>query len=602
MSGYNLDEIGRAAGATSAALEELRDPALEWSQGKTDGLKKWEAAHRRARIEQEMPEDWVGAVVSQLLAGAVFGDPVQAARFLRDRGPGLTPAARDVTLRAAEAPWRYTVFSRREQIRGDIHLCIDHDSNAEFLLVSRSVSDLDREGVGLYMSLLLDNGTCRQAFGPVHPLRGYQPYDFAAFSEALEPQLYAAKGVSATMSRHAESFALLAMYGSVPAVGYEGTPLVLCADWHAAREMPPVSRAETLEARTQGQVTRLALAAPAGVPQFAHHAHIYYDAGKRMALARAVGTVRYAELVDAAGPAWGFSALPRWKATLNATGAMERVLHKEAPGSVYLDRFEDGEEGAPSPELKKLNALVEDLIRRLNAGMTYSVDELADLHGVERQAAREAEASMQAALRRRGIDPEAGPRGGLPGFTPPPPDARQRMNSTLERSDLFVIDVSEDVGMELVDAARRAAEERPLRGRRGEIRRMIVEGRLTASGLARFVEEESLRAFGLRDVTVLNYVLYLLLRAGGEPRPVAQYANEVARVYGQIVARNTYLDPREWLTGMLARYGRKVLEPAGLLTLHEPLTPGSDRQKDAALLIETTPLFRRWIRLSRYWE
>jgi hypothetical protein len=122
---------------------------------------------------------------------------------------------------------------------------------------------------------------------------------------------------------------------------------------------------------------------------------------------------------------------------------------------------------------------------------------------------------------------------------------------------------------------------------------VVADGRLDLARMPRFIEEEFLRAFEQPDVTVLNYILYLLLRLGSESRDTAAYAAEIFRAFGQLPARSGDVASPERFAALLARYLSGVLEPLGLV---------ATRKANGGQRVETTPLFRTWIRLSRYWE
>ena len=593
---FDLDAARRATKRISPALDELQEPAITWARDKLPTVRRFRQALARHLTEEdkEFPERWNESAAAQLLAGALFCSPTMVARFLRELRSTLSPGARELAEEFRDEPWRYTTFELRESHPDDLHVCLDHDSLQPFLLHSPSVSTLSRQGCRVFLSLLLDTGACRLCFGGVHYFRSFLSYDFAAFAEAIEPQLFAGQGLSATIGRHPELFLLLSLYSEIPPQVFRGTPLVMCADWHAANEAPRLAHPERLESRTSGHLTQLALSpVHADAPSYPQHWLLFFDAKKRQVMASAMGTARYAELVDAAGPAWGFAPLPRWKAGMTMLVAMKRLLGKAPPGQAYIGRFEEKETGEESPEMEKANALLAEIAKRHNAGVAYSLEELASLHGVEPELARQLERSLREVVQRRGTVHRDSGAPGLAGFAPPPPDTLELFKRTLGDSTLFDLDVSPAIAEELRAAAAEATGAEARGGRRGELRRMVADGRLDLAGMPRFVEEEFLRSFGLPDVTVLTYTLYLLLRVGSERRETAAYTAEVFRTFGQALAEARDVASPDRFTAALGRYLSAVLEPLGLVVTSKG---------DGGHRVETTPLFRKWIRLSGYWE
>jgi len=125
--------------------------------------------------------------------------------------------------------------------------------------------------------------------------------------------------------------------------------------------------------------------------------------------------------------------------------------------------------------------------------------------------------------------PGAEVSGGPRGYRPPSPDIRVHFRRLMDESPLFSLDVSRDVEADFVAVARAAAASVPLGGRRGRVCTMVADGTLRPAGLPRFLEDEYFRLFESEDVSDLNYLLYLLLRCGKAPLPIAEYAAEVGR-------------------------------------------------------------------------
>ena len=593
---YDLEEARTANARASSALDELGEPAVAWARRKLPVLKPFLQTLAR-NIDQEkrgFPEGWQEAVETQLLAGALFGSPTMVSRFLRESRSELGTDAREMAESIRDEPWRYAVFELRQTLADDFHVCLDFDTREEILLQSPAVSTLSRSGCRVFLSLVFSNGACLQCYSLLHYFRSFQAYDFAAYAEAIEPQLFVQKGLSAVIWRHPELFVLLSLYAEIPPQEFRGTPLILCADWHDAEELPRVAHPARLETRSSGSLTQLALSASQpDAPNYPQHGLLFFDARGKRVMAHAMGTARYAELLEAAGPAWGFAPLPRWKAGMTMVIAMKRLLSKDEPGHEYLDRFEEKEGGEESPELKRINALLAELAKRHNASVPYVLEDLAKLYGVELETARQVEKSLtQAAAGRRG-GLGGPPPHGFDGFSPPPPDTLRLFNRTLADSPLFELDGSRGLAEEAARLAREAGEAATRGGRRGEIRRMLADGRLGLDRMSRFVEEEFLRLFGLADVTVLSYTVYLLLRFGSEAREIEAYAAEILRTYQLTLAREQEPISPVSLSRTLARFFGHVLGPLGLVTT------GTHGEEPS---VETTPLFRKWIKLSGYWE
>lgn len=99
-------------------------------------------------------------------------------------------------------------------------------------------------------------------------------------------------------------------------------------------------------------------------------------------LARAGSMRRYAELVEAAGPAWGFAPLPRWRCGLVALLAVRGLTRWKDPVAVVAEAFDSRLPAEATAEYRWADALLREIVKKRADEAAYTIDELAGRHGV----------------------------------------------------------------------------------------------------------------------------------------------------------------------------------------------------------------------------
>jgi hypothetical protein len=537
----------------------------------------------REKVALELPQEWHQGTLVQVAMFRLFGNPRSVGRFL-EQDPGLPAAGRELAEAAGAQPWRFALFTGTEDLGDDLWKCFDYGTGRELLLYSPSVTTLMREGARLFLTLLFSHGACSQTCGPVHYFRGYSPVDFDYFASVVDSGS-GRSSFTETVARDPVPFLLLDRWTEIAPIAFGDTRVEVWFDEREADSMPALAAPEKFKVEERGPLTRFLLAvADESTPPFFAEAALYFDRRARRLAARAMSESRYRELLAAAGPGVGLDEEPACRAGINMVMAVEQLFERPMPAAEYAKRFEPRRRGKEPVEVRRINALLQDISRRENAGLRVSIEELARLNEVPIDEARQA----LDLFRQAQAPAAAGSGGGLRGYTPPPPDVRVEFRTRLGSSPLFDLDGSRETASALARAAQSGAA--GLRGRRGRLRALLADGTVTLDGLPRLLEDEFFRLFSVGDVTFLNYALYLLLRCGGEQRPVAAYAVELDRTFGQILDEPT----RRALPQTFARFCAQVLEPLCLVTLRD------DPRAGAA--VQATLEFQSWVRLGQYWE
>jgi hypothetical protein len=279
-------------------------------------------------------------------------------------------------------------------------------------------------------------------------------------------------------------------------------------------------------------------------------------------------------------------AEPQWTASKNAETAAYMLLGKQMPALAYEKLFA-GPPATPSRQeaVKKINAFLTEVSEKLNEGASYSVEDLAAIHGVDPQTAVEVEASIRQSFDKYHIDVE----GGLAGIPRIPPEGIRELGARLTGNPLFRFRNAEETQTLFPDVARRVSA--LLTEATGKRRPMSLEN------LPRALEELDFAQWRQERSPVLKYTLMLLCEKGGEFEPVRDYAAEVLRKFWQILLESkTRMNVRRFVK-VYGLYCRETLYRAGLVEIRE-----EEPRVDTEFRMKASAFLGSWLSPSGRWH
>lgn len=150
------------------------------------------------------------------------------------------------------------------------------------------------------------------------------------------------------------------------------------------------------------------------------------------------------------------------------------------------------------------------------------IDAIVKRHGADANALRDIVRKLESSFEDRfRIEVP----GGIGGFVPPPPGQRRKLDAAIEDCELFTVHADSELDRILAD-------------RKDEYALAVPKGTKGAIGIERLghiLERATKEFFGGSVRTVLTYSVYLLLEAGGEYRPVSDYASELLKGLWQVL-------------------------------------------------------------------
>jgi hypothetical protein len=576
----------------SRLIQSLDPLVMPWVLSQAWSLGAFLRLMRRKRdIAERFPETWHTQSAAQVAMGHLLAHPERVRRLLRALRAQLSEEQVRFLKVFIEVPWRYSPFLVLKNPAPDFFTIQDVDSGRKRLLYSPAVRETARTGVELFLSLLFDNGSCLQAYGPLHYYRGYKPIDFHYFARQLSPELYVAEGLSATIAGDPGSFLLLDVASEIPSIAHRGE-LVEVLDQEVRVEGfdPSHYAGEELELEAKGEVTRLRLA---GEENPFRNAYAFHDRAKGTLLAHATGAQLYGRLRELLADQVLLPEEPDWRTSMNMIVATRQILGKKEPSAAYIELFEEELNAEPTPaeeqNLQKLNAFMAELSDHHNHGRGYALEELAARHDISMETARQIEEQF---FLRPELHNQLSIDGGLSGFTPPSPAARRNFLQSPWDNGLFEFSDNSKVRQLY------AALHQELSRQAAELKAAGLEAQAPPEALPElgdWVEDLYAEQAQQQDFTLLNISLYLLCNRGEAFEPVRDYAVESLRLFWQVWVPSAEPEDCERFIRRYGAFCRKILAAGGLAEI-EPGLPLA-RLRRAEFGVRPTDFLRAWARL-----
>jgi hypothetical protein len=589
MNDTERNTILKACQEASTALDPIQDALLPFASRQAGALSEYRNALRTLGGKADrFHQEWRDGTEAQLLAALVLCAPKKISSFLAsENGRTLPPNAVGFLERLIGEPAFFTSFTVEKDLGDSLFTISDHSSGERRLIHSPALVQLARIKARSHMSLLFTNGACLQAFGVMRYYRSLEPFDFHFYGKMLRPQMHATGGLSALMTAMPEQFMLLDYIAEIPPIAHRSTRLFVFFSSVPLSAFDPTKLDDSFEVEERHGLIRCRLKG-SKPPMFA--ADIYYDGRKKLLSVHAKRREDYERLIRAVKSQAAFSVEPEWKATQNMETVASMFLEKTLPPLEYEKVIEPPDtDAAAQRELAKINAFMHALTERRNAGMRYSLEELAVRHGITLDNARAVEASLQTLGKKWSIVVE----GGFADIPRLAPMDVEKMAPQLEDCPLFSLHRGDDVQRLFQTIA--PGVERLSRGTRGSRKPATLED------LSRLLEDFDYTEWQEERCTVLKHTLFLLCQKGGAFEDVRDYAAEILKLFWQVLLPEKQRMYIRRFTKQYAIYCRSTLARAGLIEIEAesgdaPSAPGAPfRMKSSAFL-------SAWISLSGYWR
>ena len=563
-------------------IDEIEDTLVPWALDSSRAKRALRDALRPlGEGRDKLTSEWLGGTTAQLAVASLLRSPRETSRYLGSFRRQLSREAVDLLETIGSRPAFFAAFAPHRDHGGGLLEVTDHAEGKKLLVYSPALGQLLREHAESYLSLLYTNGTCLQAFGPMHYFRAFLAMDFHYFARLLRPQTYAAAGLAGVMNEAPERFMVLDYFAEIPPIGHRGRRLFMFTSSARVDTFDPSPLAASFDVTEARGLVRCSRR---GAHPVFETCEVFYDPKQRTLLIHAREVESYRELARLLERQGKFPEDPQWQVTQNMEVAATMVTGREGPAARYVRPFESEQVFGPADEeLAKINALTRDITERTNRGMSWDLAELASLHGVSEENAREVQASLARLQKVDVIQVE----GGFPGLPVPSPEERQMLHRRLESCELFRLR-SDDTTRRLFGQEVAGIEE-------------LAE---TLEGSQRVAEVTLERLPDILDGVddtwwrdphhaVLRYTFLLLCRRGAEFERARDYAAEVLRLYWQVMIRGRDPDHVAAFWEKYEHWCQELLSRAGLTVVEE---------RDGTLWIRATPFFGAWISLSDYWR
>ncbi len=570
-------ETLNACASTSRILASFDETLLKWADNEESMYEPflWQL-EEHADLVGSLTEEWVHATANQYVAGKLCSGGPLLLRCIQSLGSSLKPDASRLLASFLDTPWRYALLSVKGVIADTLFSVHDYFSGEELLLQSDSLAHLNKRGVPLVLTLLFNNGHCFQTYGPLHAHIGFEPFDFLFFARMLDSRLAERKGLGACMAQNPIPFFLLDCASQVPPMAHNGKRVVYC--FHSLKA--PGFDLGTLRSRghftteSRESMTRLCLD---GKDSPFDLAHVYYDGKNRVLAVHTSGMENYGRLRDLILSDIELPEQPFWMSSANMTATAGHVLKMKEPEDGFSSAFEEEPTPKETKDLETMNAFMREAADRSNYGLPISYEELARKHGIPLETARQVQKMMDRQGKRFFISL----KGGIPGFSPPPPAVRMKMKGPLAESELFVFS-SSDRSRELFhehDAGFTA------------LARTVGREAPDFQEMPAIVDDLSLKHWVATDSTIVAYSFILFLAAGEDFKPADDYATEILRLFWQVLIPNKGKKSIQRFLDKYTSYCQKILAPAGLVETKV----GSE----GMCLARRTRFFEEWVQIAK---
>ena len=562
--------------AHSHFLDSLEPLLFEWASRKAKLDKEFNRKIRKwaDRIEK-LPERWRNLARAQYAFGKIFGSPTTVRKFHRSVRKELTQEGQLIFESYIDNIWWYSLFTVEQKLDDDFFLIYDYSTDQEYILNSKAVSVLTREGKRLFLTLLYENPRCCQTFGIVNAFKGFHPFDFFFFASMLNPEAFKKGGLASVIFLNPVRFYLLCLYTEIPVVAHGDEIVVQCSSRVRVQDFSEAKLGSTCSGEESEGVVRWRLL---GGDDMFRFADLYWDREQGLVTLHCSGRERYTEAVNKLESALSLPSEPQHEASLLMMTATREILGMDLPGVEYSSLFEEEPSVEKQAQLDKMNALLGEFAHAHNYGSSYDIEELSTKLGIPLDIAKEMENSYQ--QKRNGLIFPA--KGGIENYKPPPPVVRMKMKGRFPKNELFDLVVEEST-------------RRLFMSYKSRLGIIFDKNRMhSLKELPELLEFAYADVMDTEDQLELLYTLYMLRERGDEFQSVRAYAAELLRTFGQVLLEDDSDESVAEYTDFYGAFCARILYPFGLVDVD-----GQIRDKDLRhpnFCIKASDFFHGWIR------
>jgi hypothetical protein len=578
MIGEDLNQVCSTDENVSQVLQGVEDKFFPWADRKEKLYKIYfKELMQHKEVAREMDEDWHILTSNQFAAGKIFGSPTRLTKFLKQNRQFLTPEEKDIIRFFVDNPWFYSLFSVEKVIEKNFLRIYDYCKNRSFLLFSPGVFRMHREGKKIFLCLLLNSGECYQTYGLINYFQGFNVRDIRCFAGFTSFHFKNTGDLSLAISYNPVPFFLLYRYAEIPVVVHNNEPVIFCGHSLKVDDFQPENYSTVFNIKEKNGIFKCTTGKNKSSFNFAN---VYYDSKKRILMLHASGLERYRFLVNKLSKSYDIPDEPSWHVSALMSAALKDILGVKEPVLQYEKLFTKKPDPVTSREIKRLNAVMAELMEKHNYGQDYSAEEIARKYDAPLEMVRQLQATLTRSRERFKIDI----KGGFKNFTPPPPAERHKFAETFRDNSIFEF--------------RGSPHAEALFNIKGHALQEVMEEfdfeTLTLAELPELIEDLFYSSWEGKDSTVLLYTIYLISRKGKNFEKVSDYAVEFLKVFWHIILPSK---SRERINGFIREYGVfcfEVLYRVGLIDIDRELDNVKAMKSDYKM--KASDFFNEWIR------
>jgi len=389
MPDYNqLRELCQKGSKVSTAVI---DEFILYYAAKRDKLdQEFETRISRFRhTEKGMPSNWTGLIKAQYIGHRVFKQNGLIPKYLNHAAIKDLDAEQQNYLRQMAAhPWRFSFSEIKANPASDFYEMEDVFTGANYLLYSRSVSQILKERpVLLWFNLIGFNDDCWQTYGPVTGFQSFGADDIFFYATELNGSIEREVDLMEDMENNPIPYMMLMIGSDYPLVQHGAFEVLqVTGESHSAIfDMQALKKEFRLE--YAGGVFKLSHEVWSEPP---HFAEAYYEEERGIIFLSALTDRGYLEMAKCLNAyAFNLAVDPDIRLHLPMLTVIKKLLKKDLELNPYSQLFEVKISAESDSLMKKLNELMSRALPYINAGKEPDIDALAQETGVDPEIARD---------------------------------------------------------------------------------------------------------------------------------------------------------------------------------------------------------------------